>query len=83
MARPRPGEIAKEHGLKIGTIADLIHYRIQNEKQWSGSVLRFSDRRPIPLARLPDQSINACISPSPWEKSPRRSLVRVHGRNLE
>ena len=25
-------EFAKEHGLKIGTIADLIHYRSQNER---------------------------------------------------
>jgi 3,4-dihydroxy 2-butanone 4-phosphate synthase/GTP cyclohydrolase II len=24
-------EFAEEHGLKIGTIADLIHYRSQNE----------------------------------------------------
>lgn len=24
-------EFAKEHGLKIGTIADLIHYRSHNE----------------------------------------------------
>ncbi len=33
MARKPDLEIfAKQHGLKIGTIADLIHYRIQNEK---------------------------------------------------
>jgi 3,4-dihydroxy 2-butanone 4-phosphate synthase/GTP cyclohydrolase II len=30
--RPDLEHFAKEHGLKIGTIADLIHYRIQNEK---------------------------------------------------
>jgi 3,4-dihydroxy 2-butanone 4-phosphate synthase/GTP cyclohydrolase II len=33
MARlPELLEFAKEHGLKIGTIADLIHYRSQNER---------------------------------------------------
>ena len=30
--RPDLEEMAKEHDLKIGTIADLIHYRIENEK---------------------------------------------------
>ena len=30
--RPDLEVFAKQHGLKIGTIADLIHYRIQNEK---------------------------------------------------
>jgi 3,4-dihydroxy 2-butanone 4-phosphate synthase/GTP cyclohydrolase II len=29
--RPQLERIAKEHGLKIGSIADLIHYRLQNE----------------------------------------------------
>jgi 3,4-dihydroxy 2-butanone 4-phosphate synthase/GTP cyclohydrolase II len=33
MARlPELEVFARQHGLKIGTIADLIHYRIQNEK---------------------------------------------------
>jgi 3,4-dihydroxy 2-butanone 4-phosphate synthase / GTP cyclohydrolase II len=30
--RPELEIFAKEHGLKIGTIADLIHYRVLNEK---------------------------------------------------
>ncbi len=30
--RPDLEEFAKEHDLKIGTIADLIHYRVRNEK---------------------------------------------------
>ncbi len=30
--RPDLEEFAEEHGLKVGTIADLIHYRIANEK---------------------------------------------------
>jgi 3,4-dihydroxy 2-butanone 4-phosphate synthase/GTP cyclohydrolase II len=34
-------EFAKEHGLKIGTIADLIHYRSQNESL----VERVAERR--------------------------------------
>jgi len=31
--RPELERFAREHGLKIGTIADLIHYRLQNEHQ--------------------------------------------------
>jgi 3,4-dihydroxy 2-butanone 4-phosphate synthase/GTP cyclohydrolase II len=30
--RPQLENFARDHGLKIGTIADLIHYRMQNEK---------------------------------------------------
>ncbi len=30
--RPDLEKFAEEHGLKIGTIADLIHYRVRNEK---------------------------------------------------
>jgi len=30
--RPDLEKFAAEHGLKIGTVADLIHYRIENEK---------------------------------------------------
>jgi 3,4-dihydroxy 2-butanone 4-phosphate synthase/GTP cyclohydrolase II len=30
--RPQLEAFAREHGLRIGTIADLIHYRMQNEK---------------------------------------------------
>ena len=30
--RPELERFAREHGLKIGTIADLIHYRMQNER---------------------------------------------------
>ena len=30
--RPDLEVFAREHGLKIGTIADLIHYRVENEK---------------------------------------------------
>lgn len=30
--RPQLEQFARDHGLKIGTIADLIHYRMRNEK---------------------------------------------------
>jgi len=30
--RPELEQFAKDHGLKIGTITDLIHYRMENEK---------------------------------------------------
>ena len=43
--RPDLERFAAEHGLKIGTIADLIHYRIENEK----TVERVSEC-PLPTA---------------------------------
>ena len=40
--RPELEEFAKEHDLKIGTIADLIHYRVLNEK-----TIKLIDEGPI------------------------------------
>ncbi len=50
MARqPELERFAKQHGLKIGTIADLIHYRMQNE----ASVQRVSEcRMPTPFGEF-------------------------------
>ena len=48
MARRPDLEIfARKHGIKIGTIADLIHYRLSTER----TVLRIGDARPADGAR--------------------------------
>ncbi|HET6724778.1 MAG TPA: 3,4-dihydroxy-2-butanone-4-phosphate synthase [Gammaproteobacteria bacterium] len=40
---PELAAFAREHGIRIGTIADLIHYRMQNEK----SVSRIFERKVV------------------------------------
>lgn len=40
--RPDLEKFARKHGLKIGTIADLIHYRMMNER-----TIRLLEQRPI------------------------------------
>jgi len=79
-------EFAATHGLKIGTIADLIHYRIQNEK----TVERIcscdfpTEFGPFRLYAYQDQvdgrlhlalTLGRIAGEEPV-------LVRVHGRNL-
>lgn len=87
MARKPDLEIfAGEHGLKIGTIADLIHYRIQNEKTLERisecdfptefgmfRLYAYQDRNDnnLHLALVMGQII-----------SDKPVLVRVHARNL-
>ncbi len=75
-------EFAKEHGLKIGTIADLIHYRSQNEclverlaerdtvtAAGSFKLIAFRDK-PSGSAHL--ALVHGAISPE------QETLVRVH-----
>jgi 3,4-dihydroxy 2-butanone 4-phosphate synthase / GTP cyclohydrolase II len=75
-------EFAAEHGLKIGTIADLIHYRAANE-----SLVRRVLERPLQTAwgefrligyrDLPSGAMHLALAlgkPSPE----RETLVRVH-----
>jgi 3,4-dihydroxy 2-butanone 4-phosphate synthase/GTP cyclohydrolase II len=75
-------EFAKEHGLKIGTIADLIHYRGQNECLVERIAERplhtqFGDFRLIAFRDKPSGSAHLAMVHG--ELSPEReSLVRVH-----
>jgi 3,4-dihydroxy 2-butanone 4-phosphate synthase/GTP cyclohydrolase II len=73
---------AKEHGLKIGTIADLIHYRSQNE-----SLIERMSQRPLRtacgdfelIAFRDKPSGSAHLALVHGELSPgREALVRVH-----
>ena len=83
--RPDLEVFAAEHGLKMGTIADLIHYRVQNEKtvervnecplttaQGEFRVVAYQDvvDREVHLALV-------CGEPSP----DKPVLVRVHVQN--
>jgi 3,4-dihydroxy 2-butanone 4-phosphate synthase / GTP cyclohydrolase II len=83
--RPELEVFAAEHGLKIGTIADLIQYRIQNEK----SVERINfcrlptphgDFRVVAYEDIIDRQVHLALvmgNPEPH----RPVLVRVHVQN--
>jgi 3,4-dihydroxy 2-butanone 4-phosphate synthase/GTP cyclohydrolase II len=83
--RPELEVFAAEHGLKIGTIADLIQYRIQNEK----SVERINscrlptphgDFRVVAYEDIIDRQVHLALvmgDPEPH----RPVLVRVHVQN--
>jgi len=83
--RPDLEVFAAEHGLKIGTIADLIHYRVQNEK----TVERVNECplstthgefRVVAYQDVVDREVHlalVCGEPSP----DRPLLVRVHVQN--
>ncbi|SMF95174.1 3,4-dihydroxy 2-butanone 4-phosphate synthase / GTP cyclohydrolase II [Methylomagnum ishizawai] len=79
-------QFAELHGLKIGTIADLIHYRIQNEK----TVERICECEfPTEYAKFRlyayqdqvDQRLHLALTLG-QVSGPEPVLVRVHGRNL-
>jgi 3,4-dihydroxy 2-butanone 4-phosphate synthase/GTP cyclohydrolase II len=83
MARqPELEQFARQHGLKIGTIADLIHYRMQNES----TVRRVSECR-LPTAHgefrvvayhddIDDTAHLALVKGEP--RPDRPTVVRVH-----
>lgn len=78
---------AQEYGLKIGTITDLIHYRIQNEK----TVERISECQlpteygEFKLYAYQDQvsnKLHLALTMGDIVDDDRPVLVRVHARNL-
>jgi 3,4-dihydroxy 2-butanone 4-phosphate synthase/GTP cyclohydrolase II len=83
MARlPELLEFAKEHGLKIGTIADLIHYRSQNEcmvERIAERPLRTAhgDFRMIAFRDKPSGSAHLALVHGAMAPG-KESLVRVH-----
>ncbi|MGW8391446.1 bifunctional 3,4-dihydroxy-2-butanone-4-phosphate synthase/GTP cyclohydrolase II [Pseudoduganella sp. HUAS MS19] len=83
MARlPELLEFAKEHGLKIGTIADLIHYRSQNEcmvERIAERPLRTAhgDFRMIAFRDKPSGSAHLALVHGDMAPG-KESLVRVH-----
>ncbi|WPL15129.1 Riboflavin biosynthesis protein RibBA [Thiorhodovibrio winogradskyi] len=83
--RPDLESFAKKHGLKIGTIADLIHYRVANEK----AVVRL-DRCQLPTKfgtfqlttyrDTIDDGLHLALTYGNISKE-RPTLVRVHLQN--
>lgn len=83
MARlPDLVEIAKQHGIKIGTIADLIHYRSENEKLIERASERlvttpFGEMRLVAYRdKIANETHLALIKGKPTENE--ECLVRVH-----
>jgi len=50
--RPDLERFAMAHSLKIGTIADLIRYRLKNERSWSAYMISRSTRNSAGSALL-------------------------------
>lgn len=83
--RPDLERFAKEHDLKIGTIADLIHYRVRNEK----TIERVSEcNLPTEYGDFRLLAYQDCVDPELHlalvygEVDPARpALVRVHMQN--
>ncbi|HET7586836.1 MAG TPA: 3,4-dihydroxy-2-butanone-4-phosphate synthase [Gammaproteobacteria bacterium] len=82
---PELMSFAREHGIRIGTIADLIHYRMQNEKSVSRIVERqvsteFGDMRLITYKDHVSQAAHfALVAGELIADEP--TLVRVHLQN--
>lgn len=82
---PELHAFAKEHGLKIGTIADLIRFRLANERTISrvASQQVETPHGPFNLVVYEDQ-IDNCLHLAMVRGTPsadRPTLVRVHVRN--
>lgn len=84
--RPDLERFAAEHGLKMGTIADLIHYRIQHEKTVERICechfpTEFGDFRLIAYQDQVDRRLHLALVKGRL-RGDQPTLVRVHGRNL-
>jgi 3,4-dihydroxy 2-butanone 4-phosphate synthase / GTP cyclohydrolase II len=78
-------EFAREHGLKIGTIADLIRYRIQNEKTVERIMAcdlptEFGDFRLIAYKDCVEEDLHFAMVKGTIDPS-QPVLVRVHLQN--
>ncbi len=84
--RPELERFAQEHDLKIGTIADLIHYRIQNERTVERICecdfpTEFGKFRLIAYQDQVDRRLHLALTLGRLSGD-EPVLVRVHGRNL-
>jgi len=83
--RPDLQAFAEQHGLKIGTIADLIHYRIRNEKtvervsECSLSTI-FGDFRLLAFQDCVNNELHLALICGEIDPD-RPTLVRVHMQN--
>ena len=84
--RPELELFAKQHGLKIGTIADLIHYRIQNEQTIERICscefpTEFGHFRLYAYQDRIDNNLHLALAMG-QVSGDEPVLVRVHGRSL-
>ncbi len=83
--RPDLEVVAQAHGLKIGSIADLIHYRLRNEKTVERVTecnlpTEYGDFRLIAYQDTVDQELHLALIKG--SLSPERpTMVRVHMQN--
>ncbi len=83
--RPDLERFAAEHDLKIGTIADLIHYRVRNEKtveRVAESILdtEYGEFRLLAYQDTVDNELHLALVQGEID-SQRPTLVRVHMQN--
>jgi 3,4-dihydroxy 2-butanone 4-phosphate synthase/GTP cyclohydrolase II len=84
--RPDLEAFAERHGLKIGTIADLIHYRIQNEQTVERICscdfpTEYGQFRLHAYQDHTDNKLHLALTIG-RVSDPEPVLVRVHGKNL-
>jgi 3,4-dihydroxy 2-butanone 4-phosphate synthase/GTP cyclohydrolase II len=84
--RPDLEKFAAEHNLKIGTIADLIHYRIENEKTLERVAecdlpTEFGEFRLIAFEDSIDKDVHLALIHGELDVS-RPVLVRVHVQGM-
>ncbi|MGH8442656.1 MAG: bifunctional 3,4-dihydroxy-2-butanone-4-phosphate synthase/GTP cyclohydrolase II [Nevskiaceae bacterium] len=83
--RPDLEKFAREHGLRIGTIADLIRYRLQNEhtiERVAETQLKteFGEFRLVTYQDSTDNTVHLAVVKGEIDAK-RPTLVRVHLRN--
>ena len=83
--RPDLELFAAEHSLKIGTIADLIHYRIRNEKTIErvnecALPTRYGEFRLVAYQDIVDSAVHLALVKGEVQPD-RPTLVRVHVQN--
>jgi len=83
--RPDLERFAAEHALKIGTIADLIHYRIRNEKTIErvnecALPTRYGEFRLVAYQDIVDSAVHLALVKGEVQPD-RPTLVRVHVQN--
>lgn len=84
--RPDLETFAREHGLKLGTIADLIRYRAENEHTVervaeTRMTTEFGDFRVVTYQDSVDDSIHLALIKGEL-RADQPTLVRVHLRNM-
>jgi 3,4-dihydroxy 2-butanone 4-phosphate synthase/GTP cyclohydrolase II len=83
--RPDLEEFAREHDLKMGTIADLIHYRVRNEKTIErvsecGMPTEYGEFRLIAYQDCIDNELHLALVMGDVQPD-KPTLVRVHMQN--